>query len=1351
MSLGRIQANLQATSAKNLSPKFEFHISKKARDTYQFDESFFSIKGTVIAENFQTTLKLAESINTYRKAQALPETALVRTAELHAMGLLHEVLHFVIGLYKEDVNPKAMENCEKAILSTLGDESGERLFRRFASDFPSLQVYRGELTANDYLSHSSEGVPNRELNLEEMLLLWVENQNPAYRMIRDLIDDNELLLETEYSKSIKTADAFFDQQPPFGPDSQPLLKMLLAPALASPDNIMGQLQFVLQKWEQLIARTPLQKKLLLSTDYIREEGKYFWMISAAADDKAKMPEEIRGVEFWGWGEKPTPQVADYADPLYGSAPERYTKDENWMPRLVLIAKSTYVWLDQLSKQYGRPIIRLDQIPDEELERLSRYGFTGLWFIGIWERSYASKKIKNINGNPEAVASAYSLDSYEIAEELGGVSAYENLKTRAAKFGVRLASDMVPNHMGLDSSWVINHPEWFLSTDYPPFPNYTFNGTDLSKDPRIGIFLEDGYWRKTDASVVFARLDRWTGDVKFIYHGNDGTGLPWNDTAQLNFLKEEVREVVIQTILKVAKMFPVIRFDAAMVLAKIHVERLWFPEPGKGGAIPSRSAFAMTKEEFDRLMPEEFWREVVDRVQKEAPDTLLLAEAFWMLEGYFVRTLGMHRVYNSAFMHMFKKEENKEYRYLIKNTLEFDPRILQRYVNFMNNPDEETAVNQFGKDDKYFGVCVMMATLPGLPMFGHGQIEGFSEKYGMEYKKAYYNEIPDEHLIRRHEREIFPLLKKRYLFANVDNYHLYDFYDEGIVNENVFAFSNRYGEERALVFFNNKYDSTSGWIKTSAGFLHGGKVIQRELGEGLGLSHNNNQFAVFRDQVSGLEYIRSIKELWAKGMFVELGGFKSHVFLDWREVVPSKLRPYDELEHLLGGRGVPSIEEAVLEISLRPVHESVQEILSPKLLMKVIQNATSFKSDKETVLTLNTHFEKLAKAIAEVSHAPLQSKEAGMLLEKKLITLSEILKAENGGDFTALVNTFFPKENKSGEGWRVFYAALVMHEVSLLHKGERKNLAREWHLIKLSRRFFSECGADEGRANYEAALAAVFSEMLLTAPVSLYDSILTALSTNELKALIGSNLHNGIVWFNKEAAEYHLKWIMVMAALQLGRSLSILELKQVESLIAQSEFQLARFIQLLTELNLKEAKSVNEKVSVAQVETKKPKPIQVITADVKPEKKAVSKKGKTVKSLKVSQASQSKAATPAKKKTEQKPFAKKVSTVPKKSSSKSSSVKSKKTVVQESPKPVAKKKVMSLKVNQATKSKSKSKLTTSKTKSTSNSQPVKKVAMAKAKTKSDVKGSAKSVSKKAVSVKKVSTKTSQKKKSSSKAK
>ena len=95
-------------------------------------------------------------------------------------------------------------------------------------------------------------------------------------------------------------------------------------------------------------------------------------------------------------------------------------------------------------------------------------------------SVASERIKRMRGNPDAVASAYSLDDYRIADDLGGEGAYANLRDRAWSRGIRLASDMVPNHMGIDSRWVIDHPEWFLSVPYPPYPSYSFTGCPISR-------------------------------------------------------------------------------------------------------------------------------------------------------------------------------------------------------------------------------------------------------------------------------------------------------------------------------------------------------------------------------------------------------------------------------------------------------------------------------------------------------------------------------------------------------------------------------------------------------------------------------------------------------------------------------------------------------------------------------------------------------------------------------------------------------------------------------------------------------------------------------------------------------
>jgi hypothetical protein len=223
---------------------------------------------------------------------------------------------------------------------------------------------------------------------------------------------------------------------------------------------------------------------------------------------------------------------------------------------------------------------------------------------------------------------------------------------------------------------------------------------------------------------------------------------------------------------------------------------------------------------------------------------------------------------------------------------------------MNNPDEKTAIEQFGDGDKYFGVCTVLATLPGLPMFGHGQIEGFREKYGMEFRKPKWDETPNENLIAAHEWKIFPLLHRRYLFADVENFFLYDLYrSDGVVDENVFAYSNVYGDERGLVIYHNRFAETSGWIKTSAAYLDKatGELRQKSLAEALGLPFEG--YVIFKDYVTRLEYIRSCEELWEKGLYVELHAYQHHVFMDWRFVDDER---YGDMYLAMKGAGVESV-------------------------------------------------------------------------------------------------------------------------------------------------------------------------------------------------------------------------------------------------------------------------------------------------------------------------------------------------------------------------------------------------------------------------------------------------------------
>ena len=926
----------------------EFHISRHARRRYKFEDSLFSFNGHAIFANFHAARVFTLRMNEKRDLITHPETA-VQASQVNAMGLIDEIMHAVISQYHKQKTPTLYEDLLADLTEKIGKRKLDTALRKFIKDFPPLSVYKKISEESEYLAGESNGISNKAAAIEEILMLWLSNSNPACDPYKELFDDEQLKNSTVYLEIVNALHHYFENRPFFGPDNQNLVDMLRSPAIAVPDSLKGQLDYIRSRWGDLLGHYLL--KLLGSLNMISEE------------------EHPHGL---GPGPVMIPTYSSDA----GAEAERFSPDADWMPLLVMMAKNTYVWLDQLSKKYQKHISHLDEIPDEELDQLAAWGFSGLWLIGLWERSRASARIKQLCGNPEAIASAYSLKEYQISEDLGGESALRSLRDRAWHRGIRLASDMVPNHMAIDSNWLHDHPDWFISLPYSPFPSYSFNGPNLSEDGRGAIHIEDHYYDRTDAAVVFKYHDHRQERTYFVYHGNDGTSMPWNDTAQLNYLNPQVREQIIQTILEVARSFPIIRFDAAMTLAKRHFQRLWFPQPGGGCDIPSRSEAGMPQDQFDQLMPEEFWREVVDRVAKEAPDTLLLAEAFWLMEGYFVRTLGMHRVYNSAFMNLLRDEDNAKYRQVMKNTLEFDPEILKRFVNFMNNPDEHTAANQFGKSDKYFGICTLMATLPGLPMFGHGQIEGLTEKYGMEYKRAYWDEQPDQQLIERHAWQIFPLLKRRYLFSGVEHFYLYDFYTpEGHVDENVFAYSNCSGDERSLVVYHNRFGDTSGWIKTSSAFMDksNGELRQVDLRTGLNLPSDRRRYIVFRDQLSGLEYIRNCAEIARKGLFVQLDAYRAHVFTDFRFEKDDDSGIWDQLHRHLNGRGTTDIQELRWELPLRPVLQPLREIANPGYFNFLISQHPGSIGGEAPEFLLNEaehKLENLIKGASDLLQVPL---------------------------------------------------------------------------------------------------------------------------------------------------------------------------------------------------------------------------------------------------------------------------------------------------------------------------------------------------------------------------------------------
>jgi 4-alpha-glucanotransferase len=743
------------------------------------------------------------------------------------------------------------------------------------------------------------------------LVLAAQARNPALVAHADVLGTPELApaLDALLVRSLAA---------PAGPAGGPSLgTTLLAPGRAHPDDLMAQVAFVLEHW-QAVLPADIAVSLQRAQDVHREHTTF-------RGGPGFGPPPVEVADFGHGGPPPGPEGLAADDEEV-----RFSRDHAWMQRLVMMAKHTHVWLDQLSRRFHKEIRTLDAIPDDALADLAEAGVNGLWLIGVWERSEASRTIKHRMGNPEALASAYSVWDYVVADALGGEPALEALKARAARYGIRIGADMVPNHTAIDGRWVAEHPERFVQVPAPPFPNYTFDGDDLSRDGRMQVQLEDGYWTKSDAAVVFRHQETSTGRIRYIYHGNDGTVMPWNDTAQLDFTRAETREAVIQTLVAVAQRFPILRLDAAMTLARRHVQRLWYPPPGQGGAIPSRAAHGRTQAEFEALMPREFWVEVVERVAAEAPDTLLLAEAFWMMEEYFVRSLGMHRVYHSAFMHMLRDGDNAGFRRILRDMLAYSPAVLARYANFLSNPDEETAAEQFGTMDRYFTAATLQATLPGLPMLGHGQLEGSREKYGMEAARAREHEVVDAALLGHHEAVIFPLLRERERFASTEQFHLFDHIaPDGSINEDVYAFCNRAPDgRRSLVLVNHGGQMAKGRLHTSSprneGSIEAPHLVTRSLADALGLRGDDGVFYAVPEQRSGQWRLVRGADLHDHGFAFDLGPHETRVFTAFEERVDHDGQ-LAELHRALGGRPVDHLdtpERPDTGLPVRPVDPSL---------------------------------------------------------------------------------------------------------------------------------------------------------------------------------------------------------------------------------------------------------------------------------------------------------------------------------------------------------------------------------------------------------------------------------------------
>jgi hypothetical protein len=314
------------------SLKFEFHVSRAARDRYRFDEELFSWNGNVLFANMAASRRFAEKMNRQRDAEHYPERS-VHPGALNAMALIDELLHALVARYREKRDAKAMIDALSWFEQRLGREALDRTLLEFTEQFPPIDVHSGKIHASAWLNSATGDTPHRAIAIEEMMMLWLANENLAFRRFQELFADEALERTTAYRQITSGFKDYFQKRPRFGPHNQTLIDLLRAPALASPDSLEGQLAYIRDTWPEILG--DMIRRILVALDIFKEEELAIWMRFHPQDSHT----------HFGWqqdrGDSSGAAIPHYnlKEPEY----ERFSPDVDWMPRTVMIAKSTFVF------------------------------------------------------------------------------------------------------------------------------------------------------------------------------------------------------------------------------------------------------------------------------------------------------------------------------------------------------------------------------------------------------------------------------------------------------------------------------------------------------------------------------------------------------------------------------------------------------------------------------------------------------------------------------------------------------------------------------------------------------------------------------------------------------------------------------------------------------------------------------------------------------------------------------------------------------------------------------------------------------------------------------------------------
>jgi hypothetical protein len=353
--------------------------------------------------------------------------------------------------------------------------------------------------------------------------------------------------------------------------------------------------------------------------------------------------------------------------------------KEWPKHPLIYEINTWVWLNELSEKYERPVT-LATVPAGEWISLSSLGADAIWFMGVWERSPAGIGIATQNQGllddfrralpdfspQDIVGSPYCVRRYVVDDHLGGPEGLAAARSMLREQDMRLILDFVPNHVAPDHPWVSEHPGYFVRGD----------SDDIRREP--ASFFEAG-------GNVFAC-------------GRDPYFPAWPDVLQLNAFGQGLRHAVVQTVSGIADQCDGIRCDMAMLMTNTIFERTWGPRAGGKPAA-------------------DYWATVIPAVKAKHPEFRFIAEAYWDLE-WELQQQGFDFCYDKKLYDRLEHGNAESIRMHVTADLSYQ----QKMVRFIENHDEPRAASVF-LPQKERAAALVVLTLAGAKLLHEGQLEG----------------------------------------------------------------------------------------------------------------------------------------------------------------------------------------------------------------------------------------------------------------------------------------------------------------------------------------------------------------------------------------------------------------------------------------------------------------------------------------------------------------------------------------------------------------------------------------------------------------------------------------------------